>query len=145
MIQGFNLNIATVFYKYLTCKTVQTESSIQQDWYTAAGQAIPVFFEPPKTVQFFVRIVVEGLTSDNNIKKVKTVIISLAGQKYISDPLYEAEIVTAFNNNITALLCVGVELSLDQTNWTFFVSPGDNGMLYFDEQNINVINVRDMQ
>jgi hypothetical protein len=138
-VQGFSELIATTYYSNMTAPTTNDTGAQSQNYITKAGQVIPVYFFPPIQKDFFVRLTISILPTEDITTQLRNIVFSLNGLKTIGEQYSLEDVYLVLNNEALSYDVVGVEVSMDGNNWGFITSlqPDEYGNIPMD--NISVV------
>lgn len=144
LVQGYNDNIAKVFYRYLFCETVNpgnVEGVIPQQYVTRAGQSLPVYIIPPANQPIYVRIYINNVLSYEQTSGIRDMICSLAGTLIIGSTVTSVDVINVVSASYSNLIIQGCELSLDGVNYDYKVTVGVASIPTFNVENIEVTGI----
>lgn len=144
MVQGYNDNIAKVFYQNMICKTAGEDfpSSVgaySQDYVTRAGQHMPVWIVPPVQSPIYIKIYVYEYLTYAQIQGIKDVISSLSSSLTIGQMISSKEVTDIVAANYADLTIQGASVSADGVHYSYNASPNYDAVFTFNLDNIEVV------
>lgn len=145
LVQGWNADIARVFYRYLFCRTSGADvPGVQELTYTTkANQVLSIYVIPPKARNIYIKVYIKNTLSYEQVDGIKDVICSLAGVISIGQEIASTDVTGIISANYSNLTVQGCSLSLtgNDGDYSYKQSPAATDVLVFNANNIEVIEV----
>ena len=144
LVQGWNNDIAKVFYRYLFCATSGADVSSAQSssFITKAHQELTISVIPPFTRNIYIRAYIKNSLSYEQVDGIKDIICSLAGKLSIGQSLSSAEVINVIEENYSNLTVQGADLSLERDGtYSYVQTPAPTDILIFNTENISIVEV----
>lgn len=138
MVQGYNDDIAKVFYSYMMMKTTPAseERTILQYYTTNAHQKLPVYIIEPSTTPLYVRAYLEYSIADEQIASLKDLICSNSMNSLIGGSVDAGQLIKLIG---AAYPVQGLELSKDLVHWSYKATPQPDQLFIYNVANVQII------
>lgn len=123
-IQGFSEQIASTYYSNMSIETTNGDGAVSQMYTTLSGQELPVYFFPPIIKDFFVRMTIDAIVTEAITLQLKEQMFQLNGLKSIGQQYSLRDAYSILQNQQYTYEVVGVEISMDGSNWGFVTALG---------------------
>lgn len=123
-IQGFSEQIASTYYSNMSVETTNGDGAVSQMYTTLSGQELPVYFFPPIIKDFFVRMTIDAIVTEAITLQLKEQMFQLNGLKSIGQQYSLRDAYSILQNQQYTYEVIGVEISMDGSNWGFVTALG---------------------
>lgn len=145
MVQGWNNDIAKVFYRYMLCPTTQTSVEGEQvlTYTTKSGQDLSVYVIPPKQMPLYVRVYIDDVLSYEQSDGIKEVICTLAGRLIIGQTVTSVNITELVKEIYSNLSIQGADVATNvgesTSNWSYKQTPPPTSIFTLSMDNITIV------
>lgn len=136
LVQGYSSEIAKTYFNHLLCESQQVTGSEIQYYTTKAGQQLPVYVTPPAPVRVLVRLYLGEDAGYEQALNIKDTILSLEGKVTIGQDVTAALVVSQLKDAYPVLPIIGVEVALEDGNFSFKTEIGQNEIAVFNTSDI---------
>lgn len=138
VVQGYSDQIAQTFFNHLLCLTLQTPSSITQNYTTKAGQQLPVYITPPELIPLYIRLYVHNDLTTAQQKDICNAVLALGASLVIGQELSAYDIASQIAKTLPEIDIESAQLSTDDQTYTYKIIPSAIGLLSMNSTRIQI-------
>ena len=154
VVQGYNPNIGSTFFNYLTCPTItydsatdtldysnlngHTERILAVQWYVShAQQRIPVLILKPKQIPVYIKVYLGTSVVSSIEVEMKSAIADIAVNLTAGQSITSAMILEALSD-YTAYSILGAMVSTDNTTYAYTTTQAEDVLFVLNTENISI-------
>lgn len=140
-VQGWSNDIAKTFYSNMFCDCAGQDSpnAVIQKYVSRAGQEFVVPIFSPQNVPAFIRIYFTATMDDATKQSIRDEVCLLSRDLTIGQALLSADVIHKVKEAFPSYEIAGAQVSMDNTSYSYQVTPSAYQLIVFNPENIQVI------